>query len=109
MKIKTGCLYLANLNPTFGSEINKERPILVIQKESTVRRTIIILPVSSKKITQTKFEYLLEKDKINNLYTDSIVILDQIRAIDTRRLIGEIGKIDFKIYNQIINRLKNLF
>ncbi|MEK9165810.1 MAG: type II toxin-antitoxin system PemK/MazF family toxin [Patescibacteria group bacterium] len=109
MKIQTGYLYLANLNPTFGSEINKERPILVIQKESTIRRTVIILPISSKKITQPKIERLLRKDKTNNLYADSIVILDQIRAIDTRRLIGEIGKIDLKIYNQIISHLKNLF
>ncbi len=109
MKIQTGYLYLANLNPTFGSEINKERPVLVIQKESTIRRTIIILPVSSKNITEPKIECLLRKDKANNLYTDSIVILDQIRAIDARRLIGEIGKIDSKLYNQIISRLKNLF
>jgi len=109
MKIQTGCLYLANLNPSFGSEINKERPVLVIQKESAIRRTVIILPISSKKITQPKIECLLKKDKTNNLYTDSIVILDQIRAIDKRRLIGEIGKVDSKIYNQIISRLKNIF
>lgn len=109
MTIQTGYLYLANLNPSFGSEINKERPVLVIQKSSTIRRTVIILPVSSKKITQPDIECLLKKDKTNNLYKDSIVILDQIRAIDKRRLIGEIGKVDSKVYSQVIRSLKCIF
>ena len=100
---------MVNLNPTTGSEIKKERPVLVVQKVSTIRRTVIILPISSKKLTKPRVEYLLKKDKRNKLYKDSLVILDQIRAIDKSRFLGEIGEINNNLYQEIISLLNNLF
>ena len=109
MRIQTRHIYLADLNPTFGVEMRKERPVLVLQKQSTLRRTVIIAPISSKEYTHQKWEYHLQKNGRNRLYADSIVILDQLRAIDIRRCIGEIGYIDAKTYRAIVQYLVALF
>lgn len=109
MRMQTRHIYLADLNPTFGAEMRKERPVLVLQKQSAIRRTVIIAPISSKKYAHQKWEYPLQNDGRNRLYADSVVIFDQIRAIDIRRCIGDIGFIDAKTYRAITQCLITLF
>lgn len=109
MRILTRHIYLADLNPSFGSEIRKERPVLVIQSEASMRHTVIIVPLSSKELTNSTVEYRLKKDTDNNLYKDSIAILDQVRAIDQQRFIGEIGSISSHLYEDLLKQLNQLF
>ena len=85
--MKAGEIHLIRFDPGVGSEIQKSRPGLVIQK-SPHRNTVIVLPVSSKALTHPRYEFQLPKDRKNRLYADSVVILDQIKSFDKRRFIG---------------------
>ena len=94
MNIKIGNIYLANLDPTIGSEINKTRPVAVISNDinNKYSNTITILPITSNTESIYPFEVFLEAG-IANLPKDSKVKADQIRTIDKLRLIKEIGSL----------------
>ena len=106
--MKPGDIYFIQFDPSVGSEIQKSRPGLIVQK-SPSRNTIIVLPISSKKIAYSTFEIVLPKDTRNKLYTDSVVILDRIKSFDKRRFIGKIGTIQPSQLAEITTRLKSIF
>lgn len=87
-----GEIHLIQFDPSIGSEIQKRRPGLVIQK-SLHRSTVIVLPISSKKLTHPLYEVELRKDNQNQLYADSVVVLDQVKSFDQQRFVGKIGSI----------------
>lgn len=109
MIIKTRYIYIVDLNPTIGAEIKKERPVLVVQKQSTIRQTVVVLPISSKLLTDSRVEYVIKRDKNNKLYKDSVVIVDQIRAISLQRFSGEVGYISKEAYQEIMQKMLALF
>jgi mRNA interferase MazF len=92
MEIKQYQVILVNLDPTVGSEIRKTRPCVVISPDEMNKhlRTITIAPVTSKSkdyMTRVKFE-LDGKD--------NWIAIDQIRTIDTTRIIKIIGELGIK-------------
>jgi mRNA interferase MazF len=94
MNIKRGNIYLANLDPTIGSEINKIRPVVVISNDinNKYSNTISILPITSNTKSIYPFEVFLEAG-IGNLPKNSKAKADQIRTIDKLRLIKEVGSL----------------
>jgi mRNA interferase MazF len=85
-------VYLVNLDPTVGSEIQKTRPCLVISPDEINRniRTVIIAPMtSSLKNYPTRVSCTFRKKQ-------GQIVLDQIRTIDKKRLIKKLGTIDSK-------------
>jgi len=75
-------IYWINLNPTKGSEVNKNRPCLIISPNemNNALNTVIIAPITtSNKDYPTMVKITLKKKK-------SFIMLDQIRAIDKIRL-----------------------
>lgn len=91
--ITRGAVYLANLDPTIGSEQNGYRPVLVIQNDigNKYSPTTIIIPISAKKKHQLPMHILLNKNDF--LDYDSIVLLEQIRVIDKTRLVKYLGNL----------------
>jgi mRNA interferase MazF len=102
-----GEIHLIQFDPSIGSEIQKRRPGLVIQK-SPHRSTVIVLPISSKKLTHPLYEVELRKDNQNQLYADSVVVLDQVKSFDQQRFVGKIGSIQPFQMTEIIAKFKNI-
>lgn len=96
MNIKRGEIYLAALDPVMGREIAKTRPVVVVSndKNNTFSGTVTILPLTSKNPqTVYPFEVFLRTGNAN-LPKDSKVKADQIRTLDSVRLIKHIGVLE---------------
>ena len=91
MKIKQYDIWLADLNPTRGTEPGKTRPVVIIQTDllNDTHLSTLICPVTTN--TKSDVQLLrvhLKKDQLPKL---SDVLVDQIRAIDNTRLIKRLG------------------
>lgn len=94
MLIKRGDLFYADLNPVIGSEQGGIRPVLVVQNNigNMHSPTIVVLPITSMKKRPLPVHAKVDD---NDLLTDnSIVLAEQIRTIDKRRLRSYIGSLD---------------
>ncbi len=93
---KRGEIYWVNFNPTIGAEINKTRPALVIQNDINNRHSsmTIVAAITSKCDGRVfSFEVMLD-DSDCGLVQKSMVLLNQIRAVDKQRLIKKIGRLN---------------
>ena len=97
-------VYLVNLDPTQGSEIQKTRPCLVISPNEMNHfiNTIIIAPMTTK---SHKYPTRIE---INFENKNGWIVLDQIRTIDKSRLIKKMGKIDKKTIQKVKDTLREM-
>jgi len=98
-------VYLTNLDPTVGSEIQKTRPCLIISPDEMNRhiKTVIVAPMTSAgKEYPTRIACRF-KGK------DGLIVLDQIRTIDKTRLIKNLGDIDAETRLKVISVLQELF
>ena len=98
-------VYLINLDPTIGSEIQKTRPCLIISPDEMNRhiRTVIVAPMTTVgKDYPTRVTCKFKKKK-------GQIVLDQIRTIDKKRLIKKVGTIDPEIQLEVISVLQRLF
>lgn len=93
--IKRGELYYADLSPVVGSEQGGVRPILIVQNDTGNKYspTIIAAAVTSK-LTKAKLPTHIELSANEfGLSKDSVILLEQIRTLDKRRLKERIGEL----------------
>ena len=105
MVVKRFDVYLVNLDPTIGSEIQKTRPCLVISPDEMNRNisTVIIAPMTSaQKEYPTRVSCTFRKKQ-------GQIVLDQVRTVDKARLIQKMGTIDPKAQLDVISVLQRLF
>ena len=98
-------VYLINLAPTVGSEIQKTRPCLIISPDEMNKyiRTVIVAPLTTAgKDYPTRVSCKFKKKK-------GQIVLDQIRTIDKIRLIKKLGSIDSQTQLEVISVLQRLF
>lgn len=100
MRIRKGDIYYADLSPTVGSEQFGLRPVLIIQNNTGNKYspTTLIAPLTTKHKTHMPTHVDIE---LQSLPAKSVVMLEQIRCIDRRRLYEYVGKIDKPLMNQI--------
>jgi len=93
--IKRGELYYADLSPVIGSEQGGVRPVLIVQNDigNKYSPTIIAAAITSQ-MNKAKLPTHIEIPKEYGLPKDSVILLEQIRTIDKRRLKERIGEID---------------
>lgn len=86
--IKRGDIYYAELNPVIGSEQGGTRPVLIISNDIGNRHspTVIIAAITGKTQTKAKLPTHTEVKNFEGLDRDSIILLEQIRTIDKKRL-----------------------
>ena len=86
-KMKRGDIYFANLDPTVGSEIKKNRPVLIVSNDANnkMASTITIVPITSNVERVYPFEVLLDT-KDSQLSKTSKVQCHQIRTISKMRV-----------------------
>jgi mRNA interferase MazF len=101
--VKRGEIWIASLEPNKGSEVGKQRPILIIQTDllnQIGHPTVLILPISSQMQDENILRYKLEHSSLEKKL--GFVLVDQIRAIDAKlRLKKNIGSIDSIDLNNI--------
>ncbi|MBR2870735.1 MAG: type II toxin-antitoxin system PemK/MazF family toxin [Clostridia bacterium] len=93
--IKRGELYYADLSPVVGSEQGGVRPILIVQNDTGNKYspTVIAAAVTSK-MTKAKLPTHIELNEGEfGLSKDSVILLEQIRTLDKRRLKERIGEL----------------
>jgi mRNA interferase MazF len=98
-------VFLINLDPTVGSEIQKTRPCLIISPDEMNRyiKTVIVAPMTSAgKDYPTRVTCKFKEKK-------GQIVLDQIRTIDKARLIKKLGSIDSNTQLAVISVLQKLF
>jgi mRNA interferase MazF len=98
-------VYLINLDPTVGSEINKTRPCLIISPDEMNHniRTVIVAPMTTKGQSYPTRVSCRFKGK------NGQVVLDQIRTIDTTRLVKKLGKLDKRAAEKVLSILVEMF
>ena len=108
MKIRKFHIYIADLNPQFGTEQGKTRPVVVVQTNllNNNHPSTIICPVTTNVIKGSSILRVHLSKKETNLKKDSDILVDQIRAIDNRRLIKKVGELTLKHCEQLSNNLK---
>lgn len=96
LSIKKGDLYFADLSPVMGSEQGGVRPVLVVQNDvgNKFSPTIIVAAVTSKRNKADLPTHVEIAAEGNGLTKNSVVLLEQLRTIDKRRLKERIGTID---------------
>ena len=94
LNVKRGELYYADLSPVVGSEQGGIRPILIVHNDvgNKYSPTIIAAAVTSK-INKAKLPTHIEIPSAYGLVKDSVILLEQIRTLDKRRLKERIGEL----------------
>ncbi len=109
MQIKQFEVWIADLNPKIGSEPGKTRPVVVIQTDllnKTQHPSTIICPVTINVKKDVEILRVHIKKGTGNLNHDCDIMIDQIRAIDNKRLIKKIGKLPDDLSKIVSENLK---
>lgn len=86
-KIKTGEIWIANLNPSKGREPGKTRPVVVIQDQAlldAVHPTTLIMPLTTQ-LEEDMYPLRVRVRTKGKLEKNSDILVDQLRAIDNNR------------------------
>lgn len=97
-QIRRGEIYFADLSPVVGSEQGGIRPVLIIQNDvgNKYSPTVIVSAITSQ-LSKAKIPTHVELSASEyNLPKDSVVLLEQIRTIDKRRLKEKVSELDEK-------------
>ena len=94
MAIRRGDLCYADLNPVVGSEQGGIRPVLVIQNDvgNHFSPTVVAAAITSRKAKNSLPTHIL-LENVPGLAPTSLLLLEQLRTIDRKRLRGYIGRI----------------
>ncbi|RKU27566.1 PemK family transcriptional regulator [Candidatus Poribacteria bacterium] len=96
MNIRRGHIWLADMNPTLGTEIQKTRPVVVMNSDEIgVLPIRLIAPITEWKnsFAGNLWHVRLEPNIINGLTKTSVVDTLQLRGIDTLRFVRKIGQV----------------
>ena len=103
MIVKRGDIFYADLSPVIGSEQGGVRPVLVVQNDigNKYSPTIIAAAITSQ-INKAKMPTHIEISAADyGLNKDSVILLEQIRTIDKKRLKEKIGRLDKKLMEKV--------
>ena len=108
MTIKKHHIYMADLNPRFGTEPGKKRPVVVIQTDllNNIHPSTIICPLTSNVIMGASVLRVHLSKKETGLKKDSDILVDQIRSIDNKRFINEIGLLSARHREEFLENLR---
>jgi mRNA interferase MazF len=103
--VQRGEIWLVNLDPTVGSEIQKTRPCLIISPPELHDhlRTVIVAPLTSQGFNAPFRVPLRHADK------DGLILLDQIRTIDKLRLAKKLGAAPASVLAAVLRVLQEVF
>jgi mRNA interferase MazF len=103
--VKRGDIWLVALDPTLGVEIQKTRPCLIVSPDDLNRhsRLVMVAPLTSGS-RPAPFRVGIEFQEVHGL-----VLPEQSRAVDKRRLTKQLGTADDAVLRQVLAVLRNLY
>ena len=104
---RRGYVYIADLNPSVGSEQGGRRPVLLIQNDKGNQNgpTIIVAPITSRTNKRRDLPIHYYAHRVKGLRGPCMVLLEQIRTIDKSRVIKKVGEMSDKQMTEIDNVL----
>lgn len=101
--VKRGEIYYADLSPVVGSEQGGIRPVLIVQNDVGNRHspTVIAAAITSQTNKARLPTHIELSAQSYGLSRDSVVLLEQIRTIDKKRLKERMGRVDDSMMNRI--------
>lgn len=106
---KRGEIYLTSLDPTVGREIQKTRPALIIQNDvsNRVSDVTIVAPITATvRFPLNPVHVLVAADAQTGLAVTSVALLNQVRAVDRKRLVKRLGAVDGQTIQRIDEAIK---
>ncbi len=107
MNVRRGDIYYADLSPVIGSEQGGIRPVLIVQNDvgNKYSPTVIAAAITSR-VSKSKLPTHIEifADKYG-LARDSVILLEQIRTLDKKRLKEKMGHLDEDVMNRVNNAI----
>ena len=102
-RVKRGDIFYADLSPVVGSEQGGTRPVLIVQNDTGNRHspTVIAAAITSQMGKAKLPTHITLSGPEVGLSKDSIVLLEQIRTIDKRRLKERMGRLDDAMMNRV--------
>ena len=102
---KRGEVWLATLDPTVGSEIQKTRPCVIVSPDelNAALRTVIVAPMT------TGSHPAPFRVPVRFQGKSGLVLTEQIRALDSARLVSRLGKIDQRTLTEALRMLTGMF
>ncbi len=96
MSVKRGEIYYADLSPVVGSEQGGVRPVLIVQNDigNKFSPTVIAAAITSQRFKTNLPTHIRVGGQGSGLQKDSIVLLEQVRTIDKKRLREKMGNLD---------------
>ena len=103
--VKRGDIWLVNLDPTVGSEIQKTRPCVVISPAELHDhlRTAIVAPMTSQGFAAPF------RVPVTHAGTKGLIVLDQMRTVDKIRLAKKLGAVSAKTLSATLAALQEIF
>ena len=106
-----GEVWLANLNPKHGTEPGKTRPVLIVQAQALLdahHPSTLIIPLTTKLVHDTE-PLRLRIAAAGRLRRDSDLLIDQLRAIDNRRLVqGPVTRLPSTVMQRVDEAIKEV-
>ena len=101
--VKRGDIFYADLSPVVGSEQGGTRPVLIVQNDTGNKHspTVIAAAITSQTGKARLPTHISLTGSNYGLSKDSIVLLEQVRTIDKRRLREHMGRLDETLMNQV--------
>ena len=105
MVVKRFDVYLVNLDPTVGHEIQKTRPCLIVSPDEMNRHiaTVIVAPMTTKGRDYPTRIACRFQGKTGQ------IVLDQLRTVDKKRLVKKLGRIDTRAQESVFSALAKMF
>lgn len=97
-------VWLVNLDPTIGSEIQKTRPAVIVSPDELNKHlgTVIVIPLTTGKTYPFRVATKVAGKS-------GVAAVDQIRTVDKQRLVKKVGTISGRMRQNLINTLAALF
>ncbi|MDO4748678.1 MAG: type II toxin-antitoxin system PemK/MazF family toxin [Eubacteriales bacterium] len=111
MNIKRGDIYYADLSPVIGSEQGGVRPVLIVQNNIGNRfsPTVIAAAITSQQTKAKLPTHIPIGAQTSGLSKDSVVLLEQVRTIDKKRLKEKMGTVSENSMKEINNAISVSF
>lgn len=105
--MKRGDIYYADLRPVVGSEQGGVRPVLIIQNDVGNRHspTVICAAITSRMKTKLPTHIEIRSGECR-IEKDSVILLEQLRTIDKKRLKDKVCHLDGPVMNRVDHALK---
>ena len=96
MKIKQYEIWIADLNPRFGTETGKTRPVVIVQTDllNKFHPSTVICPITTNVKSESEILRVHLSKGSAKLKENCDIMIDQIRTIDNKRLLKKIGELN---------------